>query len=86
MVGNLNTTFTLDDCLSGAAKLTKNAGPDKNGHISYGTGFDARSNFSIKGEWAKIVIIFSVYNSLSVHVDNIKKKDILVLGEESADG
>ena len=73
MVGNLNTTFILDDCLSGAAKLTKNADPDKNGYSGYGIGFDARSNFSINGEWAKIVIIFSVYNSLSVHVDNRKK-------------
>ena len=29
MVKKLNTGFTLDNCLFGSAKLTKNADPDK---------------------------------------------------------
>ena len=40
MVKNLNTAFTLDDCLFGAVKLTKNADPDKQVYSGYGTGFD----------------------------------------------
>ena len=66
----------------GAAKLTKNADPDK--------GFDSClikvlifvwSLFSLPGpDWGKIVFIFGGDNSFSMHVDN-KKKEILVLGE-----
>ena len=43
MVKYLNTNFTLADCLFGVVKLTKNADPDKYGHIVYRTEFDARS-------------------------------------------
>ena len=42
---DLNTDFTLGNCLFGAVKLTKNDDPDKYGHIGYGIGFDARSQF-----------------------------------------
>ena len=77
----LNTDFTLGDCLFGTAKLTKNPDPNKYGYSGYGTGFDARSEFSLPdGNWGKNVIIFGVDNSSSVHDDH-KKKDILVLGE-----
>ena len=58
----------------GAAKLTNNADPDKNGYNGYGIGFDARSNFSMNGEWGKVAIIFRVDNSLPVHIDNRKTR------------
>ena len=43
---NLNTFLTLGNCLFGAAKLTKNAHPDKYGYSGYGTGLDACFQFS----------------------------------------
>ena len=68
---DLNTKFKLGDCLCGAAKLNKNADPDKYGYCGYGTGFE----FSLSsGEWGKNVVILGVHNSLSVHVANRKKK------------
>ena len=44
---DLNGEFTVKDCLFGAAKLTKNADPDKCSYSGYGVGFDSRSIFSI---------------------------------------
>ena len=44
--GDLNTDFTLGDCMFGAVKLTKNADPDKYGYSGYGIGFDASSHYS----------------------------------------
>ena len=38
---NVNTDFTLKDCLFGVVKLTKNAGPDKCSFSEYGIGFDS---------------------------------------------
>ena len=46
----LNTDFTLNNCLFGSAKLTKNAGPDKYKYGSCGIGFDFCSQFSFTGE------------------------------------
>ena len=42
---DLNIDFALDNCLFGAAKLTKNADPDQYTYSSYGIEFDARSQF-----------------------------------------
>ena len=42
---NLNTDFTLDDCLFGSVKLGKNADLDKYKYNGYGVGFDSRSEF-----------------------------------------
>ena len=39
---NVNTDFTLSNCLSGAVKLTKNNNADKYEYSGYGIGFDAR--------------------------------------------
>ena len=83
---DLNTDFTLDNCLFGAVKLTKNADPDKYVYSGYSIGFDSRSQFS----WAdenngKNAIIFGVDNSYSVHIDN-RNKNILVLGKGSKKG
>ena len=78
---DLNTDFTLGNCLFGTAKLTKNPDPNKYEYSGYGIGFDARSGFSLPDDnWGENVIISGVDNSSSVHDDH-KKKDILVLGE-----
>ena len=70
---NLNTTFTLRDSLFGAVKLTKTDDPDKYSYSECGIGFDWRSLFSFLKYWDKIVIIFGVGNSSSVHTDNKRK-------------
>ena len=43
--GDLNTGFTLGNCLFGAVKLNENTDPDKCGHSVYGIGFDPCSQF-----------------------------------------
>ena len=45
---DLNTDFTLKDCLSGAVKLTKNADPDGYFYLVYGIGFDLVDYFHIR--------------------------------------
>ena len=40
---NLNTNFTLKNCLFRSAKLTKNADPDKYRYNGYEIGFDSHS-------------------------------------------
>ena len=83
---DLNTDFTLGNCLFEAAKLTKNADPDKYGYNGYGIGFNVCSQFSWSdGSWDKNVFIFGVDSGSSVHADN-KKKNILVLGEVLTQG
>ena len=83
---NLNTNFTLGNCLSGYVKLTKNFDLDKYKYSGYGIGFDSRSEFSFTDEsYGKNVIIFGADMSSSVHVDN-KGKDILILGEGPTQG
>ena len=81
---DLNTYFTLCNCLFGAVKQTKNGDLDKYGYSSYGIGFDTCSQFSWSNHnWGKIVVSFGADMSLSVDVD---KKDILVLGEGPTQG
>ena len=77
---NLNTDFTLSNCLFGSVKLTKNADLDKYKYTGYDIAFDSCSKFLFTdGNYGKNVIIFRVDMSSSVHVDN-KEKDILILG------
>ena len=45
-IRNLNTDFTLKNCLFGSIKLTKNADPDKYKYSGYAIGFDSCSEFS----------------------------------------
>ena len=47
MVTRFKYWITLEDCLSGAVKLTKNANPNIYSYSEYGIGFDSRSLFSI---------------------------------------
>ena len=76
---NLNTDFTLGNCLFGSVKLTMNSDLDKYKYSDYGVGFDSRSEFSFPdGSMGKNVIFFGADMSLSVHIDN-KGKDILFL-------
>ena len=83
---NLNTAFTLNNCLFGSVKLTKNADPDKYKYSGYSIGFNSRSEFSfIDGSVGENVIIYGADMSSSAHIDN-KNKDILILGEEPTQG
>lgn len=71
---NLSIKFTRGDCLFGAVNLTKNVHSDKYWY-GYGIGYDACLQFLLpNGEWCKNVVIFYVDNSLSLHVDNRKKR------------
>ena len=70
---------TLQDCLFGSVKLTKNADIDKYGYSGYGIGFDRNTSFSVRNEIGKNVIIFGVDMSSSAKIDN-RKKYILILG------
>ena len=65
---------TLENCLFGSVKLTKNADIDKYGYSGYGIGFDRETSFSIGNETGKNVIIFGVDMSSSAKIDNRKKR------------
>ena len=65
-----------------AVKSAKVADPDKYSNSRYVIGFDSLFSFSNFG-WYKNGVIFGLYNSSSVHIDN-KKKDICVLGKNLA--
>ena len=85
---HLNTDFTLNNCLFGSVKLTKNIDLDKYKYkyTSYSIGFDSRSEFLFTdGSYGKNVISLGADMSSSVHVDN-KGKDILILGEVTTQG
>ena len=76
---NLNTDFTLKDCLFGSVKLTKNADLDKYNYSGYSIGSDSISEFSLTdSSVSKNVIIFGVDMSSSVYIDN-KNKGTLIL-------
>ena len=82
---DLNTDFTLNNCLFGSVKLTENSYPDKEKYSNYGLGFDSRSEFSLTdGSVGKNVIIFGSDMSSFVPVDN-KNKDVLI-GEGPTQG
>ena len=77
---NLNTEFTLGNCLFGSVKLAKNADLDKYKYTGYGIGFGSHSEFLFTGgSYQKIVIIFRADTSSSVYFGN-KGKNILILG------
>ena len=78
---NINTDFTLSNCLFGSVKLTKNADPDKYKYNGYDIGLDSRSEFLFT-DWSigRNVLFFGADMSSFVHVDN-KGKDILILGK-----
>ena len=55
---NLNTDFTLKNCLLGYVKLTKNADPDKYKYSGYGIGFDSRSGCSLPDGSIRKMLLF----------------------------
>ena len=56
---DLNSDFTLKDCLFEDVKLAKNADPHKYVYSGYGIRFDSHSQFSLtNGSVGKDVIIF----------------------------
>ena len=65
---------TLENCLFGFVKLTKNADIDKYRYSGYGIGFDRNTSFSFGNEICKNVIIFGVDMSSSTKIDNRKKE------------
>ena len=72
---NLDSIFMLKNSLFGAVKLTKSANSDKYSYSGYRMGFDTFVFFSLSDSGiGKIVIIFDVDISSSVHNDNKKKK------------
>ena len=72
---------TLKNCLFGTITLTKNADIDKYGYSGCGIGFDRTGSFSFPGgRYGQNMLIFGVDMTFSVHIDNNKKTDILVLG------
>ena len=83
---NLNTDFTLNNCLFRYIKLTKNANSDKYKYSDYGMECDSRSELLFTGgSFGKNVTVFGADMSSSVHIDN-KKKDTLILGEGPRQG
>ena len=77
-----NSGVTLENCLFGAVKLTKNTDIDKYKYSGYGIGFDSRGKFSQpSGEFGKNIIIFEADMSSSVHANN-KTRSILVLHKD----
>ena len=60
-IRHLNTDITLNNCLFGSVKLTKNADLDEHKYSGYSTGFDSRSEFSFPdGSMRKIIIILGL--------------------------
>ena len=77
---NVSSYPTLENCLFGAVKLTKNDNIDKYGYSGYGIGFDRHRSFSFGNGFGKNVIILGVDMSSSTKIEN-RKKDILILGK-----
>ena len=78
--------ITLENCLFGAVKITKNTDVSKYKYFGYGITFDGKGAFSHpNGSFGNNAIIFGVDMSSSVHVDN-KKKDVLILGKVPTQG
>ena len=71
---------TLENCLFGAVKSTKDPDIDKYTYSGYGIGFERRGEFSFGDGFGQNVIIFGADMSSSAHSNN-KTKSILVLGE-----
>ena len=76
---------TLENCLFGSVKLTKNADIDKYRYSGYGIRFDRETSFYFGNETGKNVIILRVDMSSSSKIDN-RKKDISILGKGPTQG
>ena len=82
-----DTTFTIQNALSGAMQITKNADNSKNNYKAYGICFDERSEFDYTiteggrahTTDARNILIFGVDMSFSVHKTN-RANNIYVVG------
>ena len=72
---------TLENCLFGSVKLTKNSDIDKYKYSGYGIGFDRKGKFSFGDGFGQNVKVFGADMSTSIHCTN-KTKNILVLGKD----
>ena len=81
-----DSSITLENCLSGAVRLKKNADIDKYKYSGYGIGFDSKGSLSHpSGGYRKNAIIFGADMSSSAHANN-KTRSILVLGKDLIQG
>ena len=71
---------TLENCLFGSVKLTKNPDIDMYKYSGYGIGFDRKDEFSFGNGFGQNMIIFGVDMSSSLHANN-RKNNILILGK-----
>ena len=65
--------FVLENSLLVAVRLVKIADIDKYKYSGHGTGFDSRGIFLVPAGSGRNVVIFFVYMSSSVHMDNKTK-------------
>ena len=65
---NISSYPTLENCLSGAVKLTKHFDLDLYKYSGYGIGFNKKGSYSIGGKVGRNVIIFGVDMSSSPHI------------------
>ena len=72
-----DSSFTLQNCLFRAVKLTKTADIDKYKYFGYSIGFDSRGSFTHpSGGYGNNVIIFGAHLSSFTHANN-KTRSIL---------
>ena len=77
---SITSDITLENCLLGAVKLTKNLKITT--YFGYGIAFDSKGSFSHpSGGYGKNVIIFGANLSSSVHAYN-RGNNILTLGKD----
>ena len=58
---SVNTYFTLNNCLFGSVKLTKNADPDKYKYSGYGMDLILIQNFHLQMEaWEKMILFLEL--------------------------
>ena len=81
---DLNSDFTLKNCLIGGVKLAKKADPDKQIYTGYGIGFDSRLEFLLRdGSVGKNGIIFGVDMDSLMNIDH-KKRNVLFVSKGPA--
>ena len=82
---NISSYPTLENCLFGAASLTKYVDIDQYKYSGYDIGFDKKGKFSSGNGFGRNCIILGADMSSSVHANN-KTKNILVLRKDFVQG
>ena len=82
---NISSYPTFKNCMVGAVSLTKHNDTDECKYSVYVTGFDRKGTFSVGNGFGRNCIVFGVDMSSYVHVNN-KKKKVLILGEGPTQG